>query len=101
MIQQYYTFLDTTNLREKVEDDYYDYDDYGDESSSSSSYGNESVSEDGDEEKRDEKLETVEMVLSPIGKIYYVVSYDGQCTIKEISPQLPDDKHVIVYELKS
>ena len=72
------------NLKAKGEDDIDEYY-YDSESDSSDSYGNESVSE-GDEEKRDEKLETVEMVLSPIGKIYYVVSYDGQCTIKELSP---------------
>ncbi len=33
-------------------------------------------------------------------RIYYVVSYDGQCTIKEIDT-IEDKDHKIVFEIKS
>ena len=40
------------------------------------------------------------MVLSKQGRIYYVVSYDGQCTVKEIDPN-NDSVHTNVFAIKS
>lgn len=40
------------------------------------------------------------MILSKSGKIYYVVSEDDDCFIKEIDPK-NDKEHINVFEIKS
>ena len=41
------------------------------------------------------------MVQSTKGLIYYVVSQEGQCIIKEINPQNDTNDHFTVLEIKS
>lgn len=40
------------------------------------------------------------MILAKSGKIYYVVSEDDDCFIKEIDPK-NDNEHFTVFEIKS
>ena len=40
------------------------------------------------------------MLLTSAGIIYYVLSYDGQCTVKAIN-QRSDAEHATVFEIKS
>jgi len=44
--------------------------------------------------------EHVPILLTPMNKIYYVVSYEGQCIIKMINPK-DDTEHMNVFEIKA
>jgi hypothetical protein len=46
--------------------------------------------------------EKVPLILTKKGMMYYVVSYDGMCQVKEINPKNDEPiDHLIVYEIKS
>jgi hypothetical protein len=67
------------------------------ESSSSEEYDLDSSD---DEATKNQAYEQVAMILSSFGSIFYVVSFEGQCTIKEIDPNDDSEKHVC-FEIKA
>ena len=53
-----------------------------------------------DQDKITVKYESVPMILNSKGDIFYVVSYDGTCMIRQILPK-NDVEHREVLQLKS
>ena len=47
----------------------------------------------GSDDDKNQVHEQVQMLLSSYGSIYYVTSYEGQCTIKEIDPENDIEHH--------
>lgn len=83
--------MEGADVGDEGDDNAEEYSEYSD-----SSY----YSEDSDEDHSPETIEQIPIVLHPkLGLVYYVVSFDGQCAIKEINPT--EDEHALVAEVQT
>jgi hypothetical protein len=77
---------------------------YGsEEENSEEEYNSESEASYYDDEEGEDKfpqIASIPMIQDEQGHIYFIVSFDGQCVIKEINPA-DDVIHTAIYELQS